>query len=212
MRSAARGRYAAAVVGLGALLLLMAAAAPARPVSGSRLSRLALAQRLQRASERAAGTRHGRIVADTFGYGVHGIAITRDATLRSVHRRYPHLVREVRRGVWRISRPLFVARGATLRIAAPGVREVRLASTGFHMASLVARDAHISFRGREEHRLLVHSWDPHLRAPDSYLPDGRATIAARHRSRLDARHAVFAGLGFYKGTVSGFALWARGQE
>jgi parallel beta-helix repeat protein len=107
---------------------------------------------------------------------------------------------------------LFVARGARLRVAAPAVRELRLASTPGGFASIVARDARLSFRGERRRPLIVHSWDPAFGLPDLTLTDGRATIATRHSGRLDARDAVFASLGFYKGTVSGFALWARGHK
>jgi parallel beta-helix repeat protein len=197
--------------GLAALMLIVVVA-PAQAAAGTRPARQTLAKRLLGASERAARTRRGAIVARELGHGIRGIVITRDATLGSVHRRYPRSVREVKPGIWRISHSLFVARGVRLLISAPAVREVRLVSNPRHTASLIARNARLSFRGEMGRRLVVHSWDSDFRAPDSYLLDGRATIAARHRSRLDARNAVFSSLGFYKGTVSGFALWARGHE
>jgi parallel beta-helix repeat protein len=58
----------------------------------------------------------------------------------------------------------------------------------------------------------VRSWNPRAGRPDRVLRDGRATIAVRGQGRLDASNATFARLGFYMGTVSGFALWARAKE
>jgi parallel beta-helix repeat protein len=57
--------------------------------------------------------------------------------------------------------------------------------------------------------MLVRSWDPIANHPDRLLRDGRPTIAVRERGRLDASYTTFARLGFYRGTVSGFALWAH---
>src|SRR5690348_1158000 len=91
--------------GLAALMLIVVVA-PAQAAAGTRPARQTLAKRLLGASERAARMRRGAIVARELGHGIRGIVITRDATLGSVHRRYPRSVREVKPGIWRISHSL----------------------------------------------------------------------------------------------------------
>ncbi len=200
----------------GALLALALAVQPAiaaaRPAATGVQSRTALSRPLLSASESTRTARAGRIVKRRFGKHLSALVVTRDATLETLRRRYPRDVREPRRGVWELRRTVLVARGATLAIGAPIARELRLVSRHGAFASIIARGANLAFHGRHGRhgrRLIVHSWDPAAHRPDRVLSDGRSVIAVRGRGRLDASDATFARLGFYRGTVSGFALWAR---
>jgi parallel beta-helix repeat protein len=76
----------------------------------------------------------------------------------------------------------------------------------------VTRDANLSFRGTRRQRLVVRSWNRPQGRPDYVLRDGRASIAVRGQGRLDALDTSFERLGFYEGTLSGLALWARGDS
>ena len=180
-----------------------------RPMAAERI---ALKRTLLSANEQTSTAQPGVIVEQSFPHGLQALVVTRDATLPDLRRSSPETIVEVRPGVWEVRRTIFVARGATLSIEAPLVKELRLLSTPARFASIIARSADLEFRGRPDGRLLVRSWDPLAGHPDRVLRDGRATIAVRGQSRLDASDATFARLGFYLGTVSGFALWARGED
>ena len=174
-------------------------------------SRAELARTLLSASESTRAAQPGPTVEQSSPNGVSALVVTRDATLPDLATSAPDTVAEVQPGVWEIRRTVFVAAGATLSIEAPMVRELRLLSTRDRFASIIARSASLEFNGLPHRRLLVRSWNSPAGRPDRVLRDGRATVAVRGNGRLDAHHATFARLGFYLGTVSGFALWAKGD-
>lgn len=201
-----------ALLALAVVLAFQPAPAAAKPGRSSIQRRAALSHALLSASESTRTARSGRIVRHRFRDHVSALVVTRNATLPGLQHRFPHDVSEPRRGVWVVRRTVFVARGAKLTITSPIVRELRLISGKHGFASIIARSGNLEFAGRPGRRLVVRSWDPAAHHPDRVLSDGRATVAARQRSRLDASHATFARLGFYRGTVSGFALWGRGRK
>jgi parallel beta-helix repeat protein len=180
-----------------------------RPIAAKRI---ALTGALLSASERTRTAGREAIVDQSFANGLKALVVTRDVTLLDLRRSSPETVVELRPGVWELRRTIFVARGATLSIEAPAVRELRLLSRPGRFASIIARSANLEFHGLPDRRLLVRSWNPLAGHPDRVLRDGRATVAVRGQGRLDASDATFARLGFYRGTVSGFALWARGKS
>jgi parallel beta-helix repeat protein len=173
--------------------------------------RAALTRILLSASESTRGAQPGAIVEQSFANGLDALVVTRDATMLDLQANAPETVVELRPGVWELRKTVLVASGATLSIDAPAVRELRLLSTPSRFASIIARSANLEFKGLPHRRLLVRSWDPGAGRPDRVLGDGRATVAVRGQGRLDASNATFARLGFYMGTVSGFALWAHGN-
>ena len=192
----------AVVIGLCAPATAMAADSSIHDPARARL-----AKRLD-----AAGGTVSRI--ENFGISLHdlngfpAIVVARDATLEDLSLSLPSLVRETKPGVWEIARTIFVVNDATLRLHTPRVRELRLLSSPGGFASLIGYNGSLSFRGGAGRKLLVHSWDPHRRAADRTLRDGRASVSVRRKGRLDALNTAFEDLGFYEGRVSGVAIVA----
>jgi parallel beta-helix repeat protein len=140
--------------------------------------------------------------------GVPAVVVGRDATLADVGAAVPAAVRQPGPGLWEVDRLLVVTRGATLTIAAPAVREVRLLSHHRRFATIVARDASLLLAGEGPRRLLVRSWEVAAGAPDVWLADGRGSLSVRGGGQLNAADVSFEDLGFYEGRVSGVAATA----
>jgi parallel beta-helix repeat protein len=140
--------------------------------------------------------------------GVPAVLVTRDATLADVHAAVAGAVRRPRPGLWELDRLLVITRGATLSVAVPQVRELRLLSDGSRFATIVGRHASLRFAGRTGSNLVVHSWDVTTGAPDANLQDGRPSVSIRGAGRLDAWDTSFEDLGFSEGRVSGVAITA----
>lgn len=140
--------------------------------------------------------------------GVPAVVVGRDATLADVGAAVPEAVRQPAPGVWDVDRLLVVTRGATLTIAAPDVREVRLLSQNGRFATIVARNASLLVAGERSRRLAVRSWDVAANGPDTSLADGRGSLSVRGAGRLDATDVSFEDLGFFEGRVSGVAATA----
>lgn len=165
----------------------------------------AVTRRIDAAVGRAARIQ-GRGIVSVRLAGIPAVVVSRDATLSEVHAALPGAVHHPRAGLWELDRLLVVTRGATLTIAAPRVRELRLLSRGTRFATLVGRRASLRFVGRRGWNLAVRSWDVALHAPDETLEDGRGSVSVRRGGRLDAQDTSFEDLGFYEGRVSGVAI------
>jgi parallel beta-helix repeat protein len=212
-----RGRALFALCCVAIVQTALAAAAPGSKPSHREdgaigRQRAVLTRTLLSASEATKRALPGTIAVESFSNGFSALVVTRNASLRDLQEQFPAIVTEPRHAVWEVRRTLFVARGATLSIGSPEVRELRLLSEPGRFASIIARSGNLEFRGAPGARLLVRSWDPAAGHPDRVLRDGRATVAVRQQGHLDASDATFARLGFFKGTVSGFALWASGKS
>ena len=140
------------------------------------------------------------------------IIVGRDATLADARRAAHALVLRGPHGVWALRAPLFVANGATLTIAAPAVRELRLLSRARSYATIVAQNANVRFVGSARRRLLVRSWNRARSRPDLNLDNGRGSVSVRGNGRLSASYAVFSYLGFTFGRVSGVAVNGTGPQ
>jgi parallel beta-helix repeat protein len=151
---------------------------------------------------------HGPVAVAVTLAGVPAVVVRRDATLADVGAAVPAAVRQPVAGLWELDRLLVVTRGATLTIAAPAVRELRLLSQPGRFATIVARDASLSVVGERLRLLVVRSWDVAAGAPDGLLADGRGSLSVRGAGRLDAADASFEDLGFFVGRVSGVAATA----
>jgi parallel beta-helix repeat protein len=140
--------------------------------------------------------------------GVPAVVVGRNATLADVHAAVPAAVRAHPGGIWEIDRLLVVTRGATLTIAAPAVRELRLLSVPGGFGTIVARGASLRLVGEHARPLVVRSWDVASGAPDTTMEDGRGSLSVRGRGRLDVSDVSFEDLGFFEGRVSGVAATA----
>jgi parallel beta-helix repeat protein len=198
-------RSLAASVSVAAVATWVPVAAASSHAPPGSLERLA--RRLDGAVSAAPWRRRdAAIAAVTLPGATRAVVVRRDATLAAVRAAAPRDVVRERGGVWLVRATIVVADGATLTVAAPAVRELRLASGPDAFASLVARDASLRFRGQRVRRLRVRSWNAALAAPDAVLEDGRASVSVRRRGRLDAADTEFSSLGFAEGRVSGVAV------
>jgi parallel beta-helix repeat protein len=190
-----------------AIVVILAVAAPSAAAAGGILdpARTRLSRRIDAAVAAAARQPRRGIVSVGLA-GVPAVLVTRDTTLAGVHAAVPGAVRRPRPGLWELDRLLVITRGATLSVAAPQVRELRLLSDGSRVAAIVGRNASLRFTGSRGSNLVIHSWDVTTGAPDADLEDGRASVSIRGAGRLDASDTSFEDLGFSEGRDSGVAI------
>lgn len=190
-----------------ATVVILALASPSAAAVGGILdpARERLSRRIDAAVKAAAREPRPGIFSVRLA-GVPAVLVTRDATLADVHAAVAGAVRRPRPGLWEVDRLLVIARSATLSVAAPQVRELRLLSHRSRFATIVAHRASLRFTGRRGSNLVVHSWDVRTGEPDANLDDGRASVSIRGAGRLDARDTSFEDLGFSEGRDSGVAI------
>jgi parallel beta-helix repeat protein len=143
--------------------------------------------------------------------GTRVLIMARSGTLADIQRRFPRAVQD-RRGVWSVSETIVVSHGATLTVAAPSVRELRLVDTDHSFTDIVGWGSNVRFVGAPHRLLLVRSWDVRTRRSDVSLEDGRGSVQTREGGRIDAAWTDFSNLGFYAGRVSGVAVVSRYGE
>jgi parallel beta-helix repeat protein len=195
----AGARLAAGAVLACAWLSSGAAAAQYDPAQEARTARLATAVR---AAARLGVSRPTAATLD----GVALLVVPHDASLPDLHAADPTDVQRGPHGVWTIRRTIVATRGARLTVAVPGVRELRLLSSGGRNATITAYGADLRFAGARGRPLIVTSWDPARGGPDSDIADGRSSVSSIDGGRLDASWTTFESLGFYQGIASGVAV------
>jgi hypothetical protein len=100
--------------------------------------REALTRQIDSAVRAADGVRpRGPVAVAVTLAGVPAVVVRRDATLADVGAAVPAALRQPAPGLWELDRLLVVTRGATLTIAAPAVRELRLLSLNGRFATVV---------------------------------------------------------------------------
>lgn len=113
-------------------------------------------------------------------------------------------------GDWMLTRSVLVARGAQLRIDAPGA-VLRLASGTAGAASIIAFKGTLTMGGAPGAPLTVSSWDPAAQAVDTVLDDGRSYIRSVG-GRMDLTHVQASDLGFWSGRTGGVAWTGSAGE
>ncbi|MGA1838763.1 right-handed parallel beta-helix repeat-containing protein [Herbiconiux sp. 11R-BC] len=103
-----------------------------------------------------------------------------------------------------ITKTVFVARGATLSIDAPG-QTIRLLSHAGEFMPIVVWGGELDITGTEAAPVTLTSWDPETNAPDFDVTDGRAYVRV-NEGRISADHLDAGDLGFWSGETGGFAL------
>ncbi len=103
-----------------------------------------------------------------------------------------------------ITKTVFVARGATLSIDAPG-QTIRLLSHAGEFMPIVVWGGELDITGTEAAPVTLTSWDPETNAPDFDVTDGRAYVRV-NEGRIAADHLDAGDLGFWSGETGGFAL------
>ncbi|GAA0901963.1 right-handed parallel beta-helix repeat-containing protein [Pseudonocardia zijingensis] len=112
-----------------------------------------------------------------------------------------NVLRETGEGEWELRADIAVATGASLRIAAPEVRWLKLVSDGDKFASLKPSgpDAVLDVEGT-----CITSWDVGANAADTNLDDGRGYLLARDGAQMNIDNAELRFLG--NGTVESYGL------
>jgi parallel beta-helix repeat protein len=143
-------------------------------------------------AENAALSGSGRVTA-RFDRPTNTIVVTGGdrVTLPGLVEFAPHVLRELSPGEWLLSADLVVERGATLQIAFPEVRWLKLASSGPRFASIKALGGKIDIAAS-----CITSWDPTTGRVDTELSDGRSYLLARDAAQMSIDQAELRFLGF----------------
>jgi len=123
-------------------------------------------------------------------------------TLEELSRIAPRSVQARAGGGYLITEHLYVADGATLRIAGAGL-DVLLASSPEGFASIVADGGDLQIEGDADAPVAISSWDGD--GPDLVTSDGRAYIR-EHGGYARVLDAELADLGFWSGVTGGLSL------
>jgi len=108
-------------------------------------------------------------------------------------------------GSYLLMENLYVMRGATLSLSAPGGLKLRMASNAQGYVSIVSFDGAINLSGTANAHMSISSWDPRTAQPDTDPTDGRAYIRGIGGS-FTMSYADVADLGFWSGRTGGIAL------
>ena len=108
-------------------------------------------------------------------------------------------------GSYLLMESLYVMRGATLSLSAPGGLKLRMASNAQGYVSIVSFDGAINLAGTANARGLITSWDPRTAQPDTDPTDGRAYIRAIGGT-FAMSYTDVQDLGFWSGRTGGIAL------
>lgn len=111
----------------------------------------------------------------------------------------PTALRETAPGEWLLGASLEVERGASVRIDAPAVRWLQLASSGGHFVTVKAVGGGVAVTGT-----CVTSWDPAAARADTDIADGRPFLLARDGASMTVDRAELRFLGY--GEVESYGL------
>ncbi len=110
------------------------------------------------------------------------------------------LVQELAPGEWLLSANLTIEAGASLAIAAPEVRWLKLRSDNDGFAALRVLGGTLLIDGT-----CISSWDPVRNGFDEQTLDGRSYVLARDGARMDIRRAELRNLGYDRNESYGVA-------
>ena len=130
------------------------------------------------------------------------VSRTSDYTLTELAKIAPRSVQLQSDGSYLISEHIYVAEGATLRIAGVGL-SVLLASSDAGFVTIVANGGNLEIEGGSGEPVRISSWDGD--GPDLTTPDGRAYIR-EHGGHASITNADFSNLGFWSGVTGGLSL------
>jgi parallel beta-helix repeat protein len=127
-----------------------------------------------------------------FNAGVITVSAGQDVTLKALSRAVsnPAALREVGPGEWLLGADLVVARGASVRIAAPEARWLKLRSEPGKFVSVRALGGALDIQGT-----CVTSWDSGQKRADTEQADGRGYLLARDGGQMNIDHAELRFLG-----------------
>lgn len=111
----------------------------------------------------------------------------------------PDALREVGEGEWLLGANVVIVGGASLRISAPDVRWLKLASGGGRFVSVTALGGGLDIRGS-----CITSWDESVQKVDENYDDGRGFLLARDGATMTIDRAEIRYLG--SGAVESYGL------
>jgi parallel beta-helix repeat protein len=120
-------------------------------------------------------------------------------TLPALAQKSGGALRETGDGVWELRADISIAGGASLRIAAPEVKWLKLISENGKFAAVKASGGGLDIVGS-----CITSWDPGANTADTNLDDGRGYLLARDGARMDIDHAELRYLG--NATVESYGI------
>ena len=103
----------------------------------------------------------------------------------------PHILLEMRPGEWLLSAHLLIQKKASMRIAAPEVRWLKLASYQGGFSWIKVRGGQLDFIDT-----CVTSWNPQKKSYDQNVKDGRSFVLARDRARMNIYNSELSYLGY----------------
>jgi parallel beta-helix repeat protein len=138
--------------------------------------------------------------------GVITVSAGQGVTLKALSRAVgkPDALRETAPGEWLLGADLVVAKGATMRIAAPEARWLKLRSEPGRFVTVKVLGGGLDIRGT-----CVTSWDTGAQRADTEHTDGRGYLLARDGAQLTIDHAELHYLGY--GAVESYGLSWRTQ-
>jgi parallel beta-helix repeat protein len=135
------------------------------------------------------------------------VLIARDTpySIPELSRMAPRSVEAQDDGAYLLTEHIYVAEGATLRIAATGQGVLRLSGSPDGFVTIVTDGGDLEIAGSPDLPLEVTSWDAALQAPDTVTADGRPYIRvyAGHAELIDVELSA---LGFWSGVTGGLSL------
>jgi len=117
----------------------------------------------------------------------------------------PELLDEVAPGEWLLAANLTIPAGASLAVAGPEVRWLKLRSDGAEFVSVKARGGSLAFTDT-----CVTSWDPGRGAVDGDYADGRSFVLARDGAQMVIRRSAMRYLGYLANESYGVAFRLEG--
>jgi parallel beta-helix repeat protein len=120
-------------------------------------------------------------------------------TLPALAQKAGNALRNTGDGVWELRADIAILNGASLRIAAPEVKWLKLISENGKFASLKPSGGGLDVVGT-----CITSWDPGANAADTNLDDGRGFLLARDGARMEIDNAELRFLG--NSTVESYGL------
>lgn len=135
------------------------------------------------------------------------VLVARDTayTIPELSRMAPRSIEALDDGSYLVRENLYIAEGATLRIASTAHAVLRLAGGPEGFASIVADGGTLEVKGTPGLPLEITSWDAAAQAPDLLTDDGRPylRVYAGHADLVDVE---IEHLGFWSGVTGGLSL------
>lgn len=135
------------------------------------------------------------------------VLVARDTpyTIPELSRMAPRSIEAQDDGAYLLNEHLYIAEGATLRIATAAHAVLRLAGSPDGFVTIVADEGTLEASGTSENPLQITSWDAAAQTPDTETADGRPYLRV-YAGHAEFRDVELSHLGFWSGVTGGFSL------